>query len=177
MRTSGTQSVGRTMCLQDSQAIFTDSFRRPSGSSLTGRTAASRTSTSGAEIGGAFGGEKETGGGREAGSDSWKAPTTPDLHLNWSTDLPLAQGVKFDLMKVQTSTRVDWRAYWRSCRGWVYAQHNLDEMVSLASGSPLMWSSRSPGSTNAPRRLSLSRDDWSRNRLGIVQSSCGSRVY
>ncbi len=54
--------------------------------------------TSGAEIGGAFGGEKETGGGREAGSDSWKAYMRRQTNtLNWSTELPLAQGVEFDL--------------------------------------------------------------------------------
>ena len=54
--------------------------------------------TSGAEIGGAFGGEKETGGGREAGSDSWKAyMRRQTCTLNWSTDLPLAQGIKFQL--------------------------------------------------------------------------------
>jgi aldehyde dehydrogenase (NAD+) len=53
---------------------------------------------SGAEIGGAFGGEKETGGGREAGSDSWKAYMRRATNtLNYSTELPLAQGVKFDL--------------------------------------------------------------------------------
>ena len=52
--------------------------------------------TSGAEIGGAFGGEKETGGGREAGSDAWKAYMRRQTNtLNWSTDLPLAQGIKF----------------------------------------------------------------------------------
>ena len=52
--------------------------------------------TSGAEIGGAFGGEKETGGGREAGSDSWKAyMRRQTTTINWSTDLPLSQGVKF----------------------------------------------------------------------------------
>lgn len=54
--------------------------------------------TSGAEIGGAFGGEKETGGGREAGSDSWKAYMRRQTNtLNWGTALPLAQGVEFDL--------------------------------------------------------------------------------
>ena len=54
--------------------------------------------TSGAEIGGAFGGEKETGGGREAGSDAWKAyMRRQTCTINWSPDLPLAQGVKFDL--------------------------------------------------------------------------------
>ena len=52
--------------------------------------------TSGAEIGGAFGGEKETGGGREAGSDAWKAYMRRQTNtINWSTELPLAQGIKF----------------------------------------------------------------------------------
>ena len=52
--------------------------------------------TSGAEIGGAFGGEKDTGGGREAGSDSWKAyMRRQTCTLNWGADLPLAQGVEF----------------------------------------------------------------------------------
>jgi aldehyde dehydrogenase (NAD+) len=52
--------------------------------------------TSGAEIGGAFGGEKETGGGREAGSDSWKAyMRRQTCTINWSNELPLAQGVQF----------------------------------------------------------------------------------
>jgi aldehyde dehydrogenase (NAD+) len=54
--------------------------------------------TSGAEIGGAFGGEKETGGGRESGSDSWKAYMRRQTNtINWSSTLPLAQGIKFDL--------------------------------------------------------------------------------
>lgn len=53
--------------------------------------------TSGAEIGGAFGGEKETGGGRESGSDAWKAYMRRQTNtINYSTDLPLAQGIKFD---------------------------------------------------------------------------------
>ena len=52
--------------------------------------------TSGAEIGGAFGGEKETGGGRESGSDSWKAYMRRQTNtVNWSDDMPLAQGIKF----------------------------------------------------------------------------------
>ena len=52
--------------------------------------------TSGAEIGGAFGGEKETGGGRESGSDAWKAYMRRQTNtMNWSTDLPLAQGIRF----------------------------------------------------------------------------------
>lgn len=54
--------------------------------------------TSGAEIGGAFGGEKETGGGREAGSDAWKAyMRRQTTTINWGNKLPLAQGIKFEL--------------------------------------------------------------------------------
>ena len=53
--------------------------------------------TSGAEIGGAFGGEKETGGGRESGSDAWKAYMRRQTNtINWSKELPLAQGIKFE---------------------------------------------------------------------------------
>ena len=56
--------------------------------------------TSGAEIGGAFGGEKETGGGRESGSDAWKQYMRRQTNtLNWSANLPLAQGIEFDLSK------------------------------------------------------------------------------
>ena len=56
--------------------------------------------TSGAEIGGAFGGEKETGGGREAGSDAWKAYMRRQTNtINWSQELPLAQGIRFGLSK------------------------------------------------------------------------------
>ncbi len=56
------------------------------------------TSTAGAEIGGAFGGEKETGGGRESGSDAWKAyMRRQTVTINYGKDLPLAQGVKFDV--------------------------------------------------------------------------------
>jgi aldehyde dehydrogenase (NAD+) len=54
--------------------------------------------TSGAEIGGAFGGEKETGGGRESGSDAWKAYMRRQTNtINWGRELPLAQGINFDL--------------------------------------------------------------------------------
>ncbi|KXK42572.1 MAG: aldehyde dehydrogenase [Bacteroidetes bacterium OLB11] len=54
--------------------------------------------TSGAEIGGAFGGEKETGGGRESGSDAWKVYMRRQSNtINYSTNLPLAQGIKFDI--------------------------------------------------------------------------------
>ena len=52
--------------------------------------------TSGAEIGGAFGGEKETGGGRESGSDAWQAYMRRQTNtINWGRELPLAQGIKF----------------------------------------------------------------------------------
>ncbi len=55
--------------------------------------------TSGAEIGGAFGGEKETGGGRESGSDAWKAYMRRQTNtINWSTEMPLAQGIEFDVI-------------------------------------------------------------------------------
>ena len=54
--------------------------------------------TSGAEIGGAFGGEKETGGGRESGSDAWKVYMRRQTNtINFSSELPLAQGIKFDI--------------------------------------------------------------------------------
>ena len=85
-----------------SSAIFTDSFRSAErflshGGSDCG-IANVNIGTSGAEIGGAFGGEKDTGGGREAGSDSWKAyMRRQTCTLNASTELPLAQGVSFDL--------------------------------------------------------------------------------
>ncbi|CAN5305754.1 aldehyde dehydrogenase family protein [soil metagenome] len=58
--------------------------------------------TSGAEIGGAFGGEKDTGGGREAGSDSWKAYMRRQTStINWSPELPLAQGIRFDVQETK----------------------------------------------------------------------------
>jgi len=85
-----------------SSAIMTNSMRE---SELFLSTAGSdcgianvNIGTSGAEIGGAFGGEKETGGGRESGSDSWKAYMRRQTNtINYSTELPLAQGIKFDL--------------------------------------------------------------------------------
>jgi aldehyde dehydrogenase (NAD+) len=85
-----------------SSSIFTDSFRSSekflsAGGSDCG-IANVNIGTSGAEIGGAFGGEKETGGGRESGSDAWRAYMRRQTNtLNWSTDLPLAQGIKFEL--------------------------------------------------------------------------------
>ena len=66
-----------------------------------GRTAG----TSGAEIGGAFGGEKETGGGRESGSDSWKAYMRRQTNtLNYGATLPLAQGIQFGESDVTSLT-------------------------------------------------------------------------
>ena len=83
-----------------SSAIFTDSVRASerflSAEGSDCGIANVNIGTSGAEIGGAFGGEKETGGGREAGSDSWKAyMRRQTVTINWSTDLPLAQGIEF----------------------------------------------------------------------------------
>jgi aldehyde dehydrogenase (NAD+) len=84
-----------------SSGIFTDSMREAhlflsEGGSDCG-IANVNAGTSGAEIGGAFGGEKETGGGRESGSDSWKAYMRRQTNtINYSTQLPLAQGIKFD---------------------------------------------------------------------------------
>jgi aldehyde dehydrogenase (NAD+) len=83
-----------------SSAIFTESVRSAErflsdGGSDCG-IANVNIGTSGAEIGGAFGGEKETGGGREAGSDAWKAyMRRQTTTINWGDDLPLAQGIEF----------------------------------------------------------------------------------
>ncbi len=83
-----------------SSAIFTNSMRTTerflsAGGSDCG-IANVNIGTSGAEIGGAFGGEKETGGGRESGSDAWKAYMRRQTNtINWSKELPLAQGIKF----------------------------------------------------------------------------------
>lgn len=85
-----------------SSAIFTDSMKESEyflshlGSDCG--IANVNIGTSGAEIGGAFGGEKETGGGRESGSDAWRAYMRRQTNtINWSNDLPLAQGIKFDI--------------------------------------------------------------------------------
>ena len=85
-----------------SSAIFTDNlqnaeyFLSQSGSDCG--IANVNIGTSGAEIGGAFGGEKETGGGREAGSDAWRAYMRRQTNtINWGKELPLAQGINFDL--------------------------------------------------------------------------------
>src|SRR5437868_9953715 len=85
-----------------SSAIFTtnlisaERFVGPAGSDCG--IANVNIGTSGAEIGGAFGGEKETGGGRESGSDAWKAYMRRTTNtINYSSELPLAQGIKFDI--------------------------------------------------------------------------------
>jgi aldehyde dehydrogenase (NAD+) len=83
-----------------SSAIFTESLRSAERFLSTIGSdcgiANVNIGTSGAEIGGAFGGEKETGGGREAGSDSWKAyMRRQTTTINWGNDLPLAQGISF----------------------------------------------------------------------------------
>jgi aldehyde dehydrogenase (NAD+) len=85
-----------------SSAVFTNGMREaerflsPLGSDCG--IANVNIGTSGAEIGGAFGGEKDTGGGREAGSDSWKAyMRRQTCTVNWGTDLPLAQGIEFPI--------------------------------------------------------------------------------
>jgi aldehyde dehydrogenase (NAD+) len=85
-----------------SSAIFTESMRHaehflsPGGSDCG--IANVNIGTSGAEIGGAFGGEKDTGGGRESGSDAWKAYMRRQTNtINWGSDLPLAQGINFSL--------------------------------------------------------------------------------
>ena len=83
-------------------AIFTSDLREaelflsPAGSDCG--IANVNIGTSGAEIGGAFGGEKTTGGGRESGSDAWKAYMRRSTNtINYSKDLPLAQGISFDV--------------------------------------------------------------------------------
>ena len=85
-----------------SSAVFTDrlqvaeSFLSATGSDCG--IANVNLGTSGAEIGGAFGGEKETGGGREAGSDAWRAyMRRQTTTINWSSELPLAQGIRFEV--------------------------------------------------------------------------------
>ncbi len=103
-----TGGVDKAIALQNavpqglSSAIFTNDLRE-SETFLSHRgsdcgIANVNIGTSGAEIGGAFGGEKETGGGRESGSDAWKGYMRRQTNtINFGTDLPLAQGIKFDL--------------------------------------------------------------------------------
>jgi aldehyde dehydrogenase (NAD+) len=103
-----TGDLSRAIALQNSaslglsSALFTtdlrqaETFLSPAGSDCG--IANVNIGTSGAEIGGAFGGEKETGGGREAGSDAWKAyMRRQTVTVNYGTDMPLAQGIKFDI--------------------------------------------------------------------------------
>ena len=87
-----------------SSAIFTNDLREselfvsPAGSDCG--LANVNTGTSGAEIGGAFGGEKETGGGRESGSDAWKNYMRRATNtINYSRHLPLAQGIRFEVQE------------------------------------------------------------------------------
>ena len=85
-----------------SSAIFTDNLQEAekflSAAGSDCGIANVNIGTSGAEIGGAFGGEKETGGGRESGSDAWKAYMRRQTNtINYGKSLPLAQGIKFDL--------------------------------------------------------------------------------
>jgi aldehyde dehydrogenase (NAD+) len=100
------RDLGEAIALQNavpqglSSALFTGSLRHAeaflSASGSDCGIANINIGTSGAEIGGAFGGEKETGGGREAGSDAWQAYMRRQTStINWSRDLPLAQGIKF----------------------------------------------------------------------------------
>jgi len=87
---------GLSSCIFSTDVRETESFLSAAGSDCG--IANVNIGTSGAEIGGAFGGEKETGGGRESGSDSWKAYMRRQTQtINYSSSLPLAQGVKFDL--------------------------------------------------------------------------------
>ena len=85
-----------------SSAIFSDSLRAAerflSAEGSDCGIANVNLGTSGAEIGGAFGGEKDTGGGREAGSDSWKAYMRRQTNtINWSAQVALAQGIRFNV--------------------------------------------------------------------------------
>ncbi len=100
------RDLGEAIALQNavpqglSSAMFTGSLRNAeaflSASGSDCGIANINIGTSGAEIGGAFGGEKETGGGREAGSDAWQAYMRRQTStINWSRELPLAQGIKF----------------------------------------------------------------------------------
>jgi aldehyde dehydrogenase (NAD+) len=89
-------SQGLSSCIFSNDVRETEHFLSASGSDCG--IANVNIGPSGAEIGGAFGGEKETGGGRESGSDAWKGyMRRQTITLNYSRDLPLAQGIRFDL--------------------------------------------------------------------------------
>ena len=92
MHNSVDQGLSSSIFTRDMQAV--ENFLSHAGSDCG--IANVNIGTSGAEIGGAFGGEKDTGGGREAGSDSWKVYMRRQTNtLNWSDELPLAQGIRF----------------------------------------------------------------------------------
>ena len=94
MHNSVDQGLSSSIFTRDMQSV--ENFLSHAGSDCG--IANVNIGTSGAEIGGAFGGEKDTGGGREAGSDSWKAyMRRQTCTINYGTELPLAQGVRFDL--------------------------------------------------------------------------------
>jgi len=87
---------GLSSAMFTTSLISAETFLSPIGSDCG--IANINIGTSGAEIGGAFGGEKDTGGGRESGSDVWKAyMRRQTVTINWSDELPLAQGIKFEL--------------------------------------------------------------------------------
>ena len=87
---------GLSSAILTSDVSEAELFVSPSGSDCG--IANVNIGTSGAEIGGAFGGEKETGGGRESGSDAWKQYMRRATNtINYSPDLPLAQGIRFDI--------------------------------------------------------------------------------
>jgi len=87
---------GLSSAMFTTNLISAETFLSPRGSDCG--IANINIGTSGAEIGGAFGGEKDTGGGRESGSDSWKAyMRRQTVTINWSAELPLAQGIEFEV--------------------------------------------------------------------------------
>jgi len=87
---------GLSSCVMTNDVREAEAFMSPWGSDCG--IANVNIGPSGAEIGGAFGGEKETGGGRESGSDAWKQyMRRQTATVNYSSALPLAQGVRFDL--------------------------------------------------------------------------------
>ena len=89
-------SQGLSSCIFTNDLREAEQFMGPEGSDCG--LVNVNIGPSGAEIGGAFGGEKDTGGGRESGSDSWKAYMRRATNtINYSRDLPLAQGITFDI--------------------------------------------------------------------------------
>jgi aldehyde dehydrogenase (NAD+) len=87
---------GLSSCIFSTDLRETEEFLSATGSDCG--IANVNIGPSGAEIGGAFGGEKDTGGGRESGSDAWKGYMRRQTNtINYSRELPLAQGIKFDI--------------------------------------------------------------------------------